>query len=211
MKNRQIISSVGWILYFVVIAFALYTGFLCNFVYNEIGLLLILILGVGAAVWSNMGEKPMYETIVSPKTLKMFLGIYGVILLVVLFGMRYSASDVHIVFSSDYIKYNSNLIPFTTILNDLSANNWKVSIGNLLLFIPIGVLCPMIWKSQRKKSCFFITVLIVSLLIEGIQVITGLGSFDVDDMICYLIGSIFGFMLWVMIERRKLESSRTID
>lgn len=61
----------------------------------------------------------------------------------------------------------------------------------------------MIWKMQRKKRYFVITVLIVSLFIEGIQVTTGLGSFDVDDIICYLIGSVFGFMLWVMIERRN--------
>lgn len=203
MKNRQIISSIGWALYCVVVVFALYTGFLCHFVYNGLGLLLLLVIGFGAAVWANMGKGSIRETILSPKTLKMLLGIYGVILLIVLFGMRYSTGDLKIGFSSDYVKYNSNLIPFATILNDLNTYNWKILVGNLFLFIPIGALCPMIWKTQRKKSCFVITVLIVSLFIEGIQVATGLGSFDVDDIICYLIGSVFGFMLWVMIERRN--------
>lgn len=203
MKNRQIISSIGWALYCVVIVFALYTGFLCNFVYNGLGLLLLLVIGFGTAVWANMGKGSMCETILSPKTLKMLLGIYSVILLIVLFGMRYSTGDFKIGFSSDYVKYNSNLIPFATILNDLNTYNWKVLVGNFFLFIPIGALCPMIWKMQRKKRYFVITVLIVSLFIEGIQVITGLGSFDVDDIICYLIGSVFGFMLWVMIERRN--------
>ena len=187
MKNRQIISSIGWALYCVVIVFALYTGFLCNFVYNGLGLLLLLVIGFGTAVWANMGKGSMCETILSPKTLK----------------MRYSTGDFKIGFSSDYVKYNSNLIPFATILNDLNTYNWKVLVGNFFLFIPIGALCPMIWKMQRKKRYFVITVLIVSLFIEGIQVTTGLGSFDVDDIICYLIGSVFGFMLWVMIERRN--------
>ena len=203
MKHRQIISSIGWALYCVVIIFALYTGFLCQFVYNGIGLLLLLVVGFGAAIWANMGKSSMRETVLSKKSLTMFLGLYGVILLIVLFGMRYSTGQVEIGFSSDYVKYNSNLIPFSTILNDLKIHNWKILIGNIFLFIPIGALCPMIWGRQRKKIHFFITVVIVSLFIEGIQVTTGLGSFDIDDIICYLIGSIFGFILWVIFERRS--------
>ena len=199
MKNRQIISSIVWALYCVVIVFALYTGFLCNFVYNGLGLLLLLVIGFGTAVWANMGKGSMCETILSPKTLKMLLGIYSVILLIVLFGMRYSTGDFKIGFSSDYVKYNSNLIPFATILNDLNTYNWKVLVGNFFLFIPIGALCPMIWKMQRKKRYFVITVLIVSLFFEWIKNKTWRGGIYGEDYICYHSWIFLGVMVWVMI------------
>lgn len=195
MKKQKTISFLGWILYFVILVFALDTGFLCQFVYNEIGFLLLLIVGFGAVILANTGKTSIREKLLSPNALKMFLGLYGVILLILLFGMRYSAGQAEIGFSSDYIKNNSNWIPFTTIRNNLNTHSWKILIGNLLLFLPIGALCPMIWKAQRKKRYFFGTMLIMSLLIERIQVITGLGSFDIDDMICYLIGSSLGFII----------------
>lgn len=203
MKKQKTISFLGWALYCVVLVFALYTGFLCQFVYNEMGFLLLLIVGFVAVILVNAGKTSIREKLLSPNSLKMFLGLYGVISLILLFGIRYSTGQIEIGFSSEYIKNNSNWIPLTTILSDLHTHNWKNLLGNLFLFLPIGVLCPMIWKTQKKKGCFFGTMLIVSLLIEGIQVTTGLGSFDIDDIICYLIGSSLGFIVWVIFEKKS--------
>ena len=95
---------------------------------------------------------------------------------------------------------NYNFVPFQTIetyLSDLSFGVAFVNIvGNVIPFIPMGFLIPMVFRSQRKiiKTMFTCLLLIVS--IECIQYFAYLGSFDIDDILLNIISCFLGFLLF---------------
>ena len=66
-------------------------------------------------------------------------------------------------------------------------------LGNILLFVPVGVLLPVVtgWKRQTLiVGCSF------SVLIELIQLITRRGCFDPDDIILNSLGCLIGYGVW---------------
>ena len=65
-------------------------------------------------------------------------------------------------------------------------------IGNMLIFIPMGIMLPLVFKNINKKNIFVIAILI-TLSIEILQPIVG-RSFDIDDIIMNFIGSIIGYL-----------------
>ena len=97
-----------------------------------------------------------------------------------------------------------NLVPFKTIRNYMTAleignisetvvrNNL---IGNFLLFLPMGYFLPTITKT-RNFFLIEVKILIIIFLVEVIQLITGLGSFDIDDIILNFVGSIIGYGIY---------------
>ena len=68
--------------------------------------------------------------------------------------------------------------------------------GNLLLFVPMGVLLPCIWPWQRKFIGFFATSFLIILCIETLQTLTLLGIGDIDDIILNLSGALAGYGIW---------------
>lgn len=66
-------------------------------------------------------------------------------------------------------------------------------LGNILLFVPIGVLLPVATEWRRKTlivGCGF------SVLIELIQLITQRGCLDPDDIILNSLGCLIGYGLY---------------
>ena len=95
---------------------------------------------------------------------------------------------------------NYNLVPFQTIetyLSDLSFGVAFVNIvGNIIPFIPMGFLLPMVFQSQRKIFKTMFTCLLLIISIECIQFFAYLGSFDIDDIILNMISCFSGFLLF---------------
>ena len=94
----------------------------------------------------------------------------------------------------------ANLIPFRTITRDIftfDSYYIKVLMYNIIAFVPMGFLLPII--SNKGKNIYFITIFatIFSLIIEVIQLITVLGAFDIDDILLNTIGAIIGFTLYL--------------
>lgn len=68
--------------------------------------------------------------------------------------------------------------------------------GNVTLFVPLGIFLPLlVSKLQRFWKFFFAVSLIISAL-EVLQMATGLGTLDVDDLILNLVGGTIGFLAW---------------
>jgi glycopeptide antibiotics resistance protein len=91
-----------------------------------------------------------------------------------------------------------NLTPFKTIIYYLSGNlNFKTAIenllGNILAFCPMGFLLPLLSNYFKKMRYVLFISLLVSLLIEAIQLIFSVGSCDVDDIILNVLGAVLGF------------------
>lgn len=78
--------------------------------------------------------------------------------------------------------------------------------GNVLIFVPFGMLVPAL--SRRYKRLPGVTLLSfeLSLAVELIQLITKVGSCDVDDMLLNTLGGILGFACYKIVSctsRRK--------
>lgn len=83
---------------------------------------------------------------------------------------------------------NLNLVPLIGMVDD-----WKNAILNVLLFVPLGVMLPLLWdkfKTQRNTVLFGFGT---SLFIELLQMLTYRAT-DVNDLITNTIGAYFGFL-----------------
>jgi glycopeptide antibiotics resistance protein len=68
-------------------------------------------------------------------------------------------------------------------------------VGNVLIFVPFGFFLPM----ASKRKSFLTTVFLgfgLSLLVEIFQLVTAVGSFDVDDLFLNTVGVVVGFVIY---------------
>ena len=70
---------------------------------------------------------------------------------------------------------------------------WLNVLLNIALFVPLGVLLPLLWKPFRKWYAALGAGFGVSLLIELAQLFTGSGMCDVDDLFTNTLGAILGW------------------
>ena len=102
-----------------------------------------------------------------------------------------------------YIKQSVNLVPFKTIINYIKEFNSMYStrqimfnlLGNICAFMPMALFLPLLFKKQSKFKNFIITMIIIILGIESLQLITTSGRFDIDDLILNLFGSVIMYLL----------------
>lgn len=60
----------------------------------------------------------------------------------------------------------------------------------------LGFLLPIVFYRINKFRTIILSSFILSLMFEGIQLLTGIGDFDVDDILLNVIGSIGGYILY---------------
>ena len=74
----------------------------------------------------------------------------------------------------------------------INSRNDALVVENLLLFIPYGF-CYCWWK-EKKEILFtgFMVGLVTSFIIEGMQLVTGRGIFQLDDIIMNTLGCMIG-------------------
>ncbi|MDR1700339.1 MAG: VanZ family protein [Lachnoclostridium sp.] len=81
-------------------------------------------------------------------------------------------------------------------------------LGNVVAFIPLGFFIPVLYREQRKgkvivghyfRSFLFVMFLglLFSFAVETIQMLTKVGSFDVDDLFLNTTGVIIGYIGYV--------------
>ncbi len=126
-------------------------------------------------------------------------------------------------FNNEYKDYSAregwekaNTEPFHTINiyyknGRINSENAKYNLlGNLIGFIPFGILFPLLFRRMRYLLLTTLAGFGLSLLYEYIQVKTGLGYFDVDDLMLNTAGTLCGYILfWVLIKAWKF--TRTED
>lgn len=105
----------------------------------------------------------------------------------------------------EYIRNSSNFVPFKTITTYIlamfdSSMNMYIPIenlfGNFMMFMPMGIYLPYLFKHLNKFSRFTISLIIMLIVIEVVQVVTRLGSFDIDDFILNMLGAWIGYGIW---------------
>jgi glycopeptide antibiotics resistance protein len=89
-----------------------------------------------------------------------------------------------------------NLMPFATIrLYIGNPGAWVNIAGNLLAFIPLGFLWPFCFPRCARAWNILCAAVLLSLLVEIIQYLTGMGSLDVDDVLLNIFGGLLGWLL----------------
>jgi glycopeptide antibiotics resistance protein len=113
-------------------------------------------------------------------------------------------------FTYEYKRYHvkegweaANLKPFSTIRlfssNRVSAEySYKNIGGNIIGFIPLGILLPLLFPLLRRFLLLTSAVFLISLLFETTQLVAGIGVFDVDDLILNTAGGILGYVLYAV-------------
>lgn len=136
--------------------------------------------------------------------LRLLFLLYCALMLWLLFGqrLRLGMQDSALIQQG----LNINLIPLHTLRQYwgllLSDNAYYVRhaivnlAGNVVMFVPLGLLLPWIWPALRKLWKVMLCALAAMILVELSQYLTALGSCDVDDLILNLLGVAFGYCLW---------------
>ena len=68
--------------------------------------------------------------------------------------------------------------------------------GNVLAFMPFGFFLPMIWKRTDRLFLTAVSSFLMSLCVETVQLVSRVGSFDVDDLLLNTIGGVLGFLAY---------------
>nr|UWI48477.1 VanZ family protein [Clostridioides difficile] len=84
-----------------------------------------------------------------------------------------------------------NLIPF-------SSSGALTYILNIIMFMPLGFLLPLIWERFRNFISILWTGLGFSLAIEICQLFNRRAT-DIDDLMMNTIGAILGYFIWICI------------
>ncbi len=200
--RSKIIKAFSFISYFLAlcsIAYFAFTGFFCNFIYSGTGLLVlsaVCIIFILLASYSNykvslIGSKRAVVYL----ALALCLAVYLVDLAIMLFGFRFSFDGVSELDLILYAKSNTNFRPLHSIAWYIHSHSFSPVIGHVLLLFPLGFMLPMLCKKAKKLLIFSSILLAFCVLIEIMQLITKLGSFDVDDIILDFLGSLLGYKL----------------
>lgn len=110
----------------------------------------------------------------------------------------------------DHIRYNSNFIPFKTVLEyaehiknetvNFDSIMWNL-LGNLILYLPFGGFLPLIFSKLRSFKKTICVSLAVIFLAELSQMLFKYGRFDVDDIILNTAGAAVGYLIWKLFDR----------
>ena len=133
-------------------------------------------------IWNEVRNKRQKDRIsVVPTTL--FLTYLAVIMAITFFsresGSRHKGLDLEFL--------------STWGIND--RNNALV-IENILLFIPFGILCPVTFRGLRKFWRCLLVGMLTSLFVESLQLLTGRGFFQIDDILTNVLGAVAGYLLY---------------
>ncbi|MTK11287.1 MAG: VanZ family protein [Clostridiaceae bacterium] len=136
---------------------------------------------------------------------------YILLLIKILLLSRISHSDLRSI----------NLIPFYSIKEYIFSNSATIKkfalgnvVGNIVIFIPLGTYLPL-FKNDKRVRTNLLFIFIVSLFVEIIQGLLGIGASDIDDIILNCLGGLIGilgykFLLFILRDEKKVHTAITI-
>ncbi|NRT72957.1 VanZ family protein [Clostridium beijerinckii] len=114
-----------------------------------------------------------------------------------------------------------NLIPFYSIKEYIFSSSVSIKkfafgnvVGNIAIFIPLGAYL-LLFKNDKRIIINLLFVFIVSLSVEIIQGIFGIGASDIDDIILNCLGGLIGilgykFFLFILRDEKKVHTAIAI-
>lgn len=107
----------------------------------------------------------------------------------------------------DQVGANMNLRPFHTIklyinlLTDVNNTDNMIAavvnlFGNVVMFIPLGIFLPALWKPMQRWWTCLPCITLVMTVVELVQLVTLRGCCDVDDLMLNVLGGALGYAVW---------------
>ena len=160
----------------------------------------------------NLRNKTFKEIIIC--TLMYIYGIFVVHITIFPIPLDSIGAEILRISSSDnYI----NLIPFNGLFEYDKYSFIRQVVGNIVMFIPLGLLLPLLAQKYRNIKVIIKYSLFTSLLIEIAQLIISIivikGAFrvfDIDDLIMNVLGGIIGYVLYSNLRTIFEKSSKDI-
>lgn len=87
------------------------------------------------------------------------------------------------------------LIPFLPMIADL-----KNTILNIILFVPLGIMLPFLWRKFRMLRATMLFGFGMSLSIEILQILTYRAT-DINDLIANTLGTVLGYFIFSVLSR----------
>ena len=116
----------------------------------------------------------------------------------------------------EHAEYRYNLTLFQEIGRyyyfGLRTGSWRLFlrnvVGNICVFIPFGIFLPRLFTRCKNGFLTILLSLELSLSVELIQLVTKVGSFDVDDLLLNTIGSLCGFLFITIYDKRRHQKAK---
>ena len=87
----------------------------------------------------------------------------------------------------------------------IRTGNWHLFIlnvlGNVCVFVPLGIFLPKLFSKCQNPLLTILFSFELSLCVEIIQLITKVGSFDVDDIILNTLGGALGYITYKIVRK----------
>ncbi len=176
--------------------------------YLLLGIIGVLFTGILFLAGYYFIYRKMFKGTKVPKGKRMFWSAVGICYLTVVLGATlldrggYYGNSVQLHLFASYRQawYRGSVI------------EWRNLILNILLFVPMGIILPMISEWFRSTWKTYLTGFIFSSLIEVIQFITARGIVEIDDIWNNTLGTMIGYGLVkaVILFKNKEESRRLI-
>ena len=111
--------------------------------------------------------------------------------------------------------YAYNLVPFkeisrfVTYYDILGMEALIINlVGNVAAFMPFGFFMPVVSRRSRGPVRIILLGFGFSLMLETIQLVFRVGSFDVDDLILNTLGAGLGFFCYRRVQRFRVKLKR---
>lgn len=130
-------------------------------------------------------------------------------ILMVLYATWFSRSP------SGYSSVNLNLFSsYVEAWNNCTLRSWQLLILNIVMFVPFGILLPLVNNKFRKIIYSGIVGAFFTLSIELIQFIFNIGVFELDDLLNNFVGVIIGYGIVMaflsIVNREKIVVKKSI-
>lgn len=90
--------------------------------------------------------------------------------------------------------------------NSFSIGEWRNLILNILMFVPIGILMPLLFNKFQQWYITYLVGFVATLFIEILQFISKRGIFEIDDIINNFLGCAIGYgivMFFISLFKKK--------
>lgn len=212
MKKIIIIINIilSYLLGLIAFCYYLYLELAPKVGMSEMDRMVLLFI---TAIFGYLGSFLLSKHLLTRKPLKIYLVLIFILYIINLLYLTLFASDYgrsgfsFFIWNEESLNiYLSkiNIIPFKTIILYIARMD-RVSfiniLGNLIAFAPMGFFLPLLFKKAKQPKTFLLITLRIILSIEIVQLITLLGSFDIDDLILNLLSA---FLIYKLCQIKKM-------
>ena len=133
-----------------------------------------------------------------------FVAYLGFLLYLVFFAEQFGRTDTNRVYRYNRVPFQeiSRYIRHFRVLGIYAVINLA---GNVAVFVPFGMWLPILAAPARKGCHLVFYTFLFSLMIESVQLLFRVGSFDVDDILLNTLGGLIGYIVYRFLNRRSGE------